>query len=258
MYGHAPMRKTLTALGLATVAVAGCGGGPPADDPASVSEAAEATRLARTAKVGWRVTTSGFGLGKPVTVRGSGTTSLTAPEMGVKFDLAPALRGAGARADVVLRGSDVYVRMPRLDLPDGADWVSLDVRRALRAGGHAEATIAEVLALDPRARIDQLAGASRVQEVGSTTIDGAVTTHYRARARGRESAPFEVWIDERDRVRRIRQRSLVEAQPGVPRGELGVTMDLSDFGADVAARAPARRDTYDATSRIGSVLAASR
>jgi hypothetical protein len=260
------MRKALTALGLATVAASGCGGGTVAtSEPASVSEAAEATRLARTARVGWTVRTEGFGLPRDVTITGSGTTSLTAPEMRLRLDLAPVLRAAGAdvrrseRADVVVRGEDVYVRPPRvggLRLPEGRDWVALDLGRALARGGQDAGAVAGALALDPGARIAQLRSARAVEEVGPAEVGGEPTTHFRGSAA--QAGGFDVWIDERDRVRRLRQRSAVAGAPGVPRGEVGITMELSDFGADVAARTPAARDTYDATGRVGDAFAASQ
>jgi hypothetical protein len=262
------MRTASIALGLATVVACGCGGGPATvarDDPASVSEAAEATQLARTARVGWTVTTAGFGLARDVTVTGSGAASLTAPEMRLELDLAPVLRATGAelpssgRADVVVRGEDVYVRPPRVRgfaVPGGRDWLALDLGRAARRGGQDAGALTGVLALDPGARIAQLGAARRVEQVGTAEVAGAETTHYRGS--GPRAGGFDVWIDARDRVRRLRQRATVPAARGLPRGEVGVTMELSDFGADVAARTPAPAETYDATRRVGDAFAASQ
>ena len=254
------MRGVLTALGLfaAAAVAAGCGGGAaPAGDPASVAEAAEATRLARTARVAWKVTTQGFGLRRQVTVRGTGAASLTAPVMRLRLDLAPALRRRG-KADVVVRGEDVYVR-PRVRgfaLPGGADWAALDVRRALRTTGARADAVGGALALDPVAKIDALRRTPGMEQVGAARVGGAATRHYRGR--DRDAGALEVWVDERDRVRRLRQTAALPSQPGLPRGEVGLTMELSDFGAEVAAPPPAARDTYDATGTVADVLAASQ
>ena len=255
------MRAILTIpAALFAVVVAGCGGGaaPEPDEPAAVAEAAEATRLARTARVGWKVTTQGFGLPREVTLTGRGTTSLTSPRMSLRLDLGPALRRDGS-ADLVVRGEDLFVR-PRVrgfELPRGADWVALDVRRALRrASGRDAEAIGDALALDPSTRIDALGRASTVQEVGPARVGGEPTTHYRARDAA--TGGFEVWIDERDRVRRLRQTAAVPSQGDVPRGEVGMTMELSGFGAELAAPTPSAAATYDATAALAGVLAASQ
>ena len=257
----AAVRAILTIPAVLGVAVvAGCGGGaaPEPDAPAAVAEAAEATRLARTARVGWKVTTEGFGLPREMTLKGRGTTSLTTPLMSLRLDLGPALRRGGS-ADLVVRGEDLFVR-PRVrgfELPRGADWVALDVRRALRrtSGGDADA-IGDALALDPSTRIDALGRAGAVREVGPARVGGKTTTHYRARDRA--TGGYEVWIDERDRVRRLRQTAAVPSHGDVPEGEVGVTMELSDFGAKLAAPAPSAAATYDATQAVAGVLAASQ
>jgi hypothetical protein len=260
------MRRALIGLGIATAA-SGCGGAATVapSDPASVSEAAEATQLARTARVGWKVTTEGFGLSREVTVTGTGTASLTSPLMRLRFDLAPVLRATGADvprgggADVLVRGEDVYVKPPRVrgfSLPGGRDWVALDLKRALRRGGQDPAAVAGALALDPGAKIERLRGVQKVREVGRAEVAGEATTHYRGSEP--KAGGFDVWIDDRDRVRRLRQRSEVAGAPGVPRGEVGITLELSDFGADVAADTPAAQDTYDATGRVGEAFAASQ
>jgi hypothetical protein len=286
---------TLGAIAAALVA-AGCGGSGGVDS-GTVEQAADVTRDARTARVGWQVTTRGFGLPEDVTVRGTGTTALgDGARMDLRFDVAPVLALVGGdaaraarrpKADVVVRGKDVYVRLPRpFRLPDGARWMALDLGRALAAAGQDAAGLGDVLTLDPGSQIEALHAAEDLEEVGRERVQGEPTTRYRGRvdlvayakrlpAERRERAeraieafsagdgaeqeqPFEVWIDEADRVRRMRQVARVPSQEGVPEGEVGITMELGGFGAEVGAGRPAAREVYDATASVRDALAASQ
>jgi hypothetical protein len=275
---------------LLAVVAGGCGSNDV--DPAAVADAAQNTRGAETARVDLRMTTKGFGLPSALTVTGDGTTALAAPRMAVDLDLSPLLALAGAtgsgRTPVVVVGKDVYVdppTLPGVTLPGGARWVTLDLARAVEAAGLDPEGLGDVLTLDPGAQLDVLRSAKGVEEVGTERVGGAQTTRYRgtvhlreyadalpperrARARraverlleqtpgGDDAAPFEVWIDEQERIRRMKQRSKVPGQDGVPGGQVDITVELSDFGAPLRARRPAERDTYDATDAMTQAITA--
>jgi hypothetical protein len=263
-------------------------------DPAAVAQAAQATRAADTAKVKVRVATSGFGLPVPVKVDGEGTTALSEPEMDLTLDLGPALRLLGRGGDGTVRvkvdGKDVAVDPPDVEgfaVPDGADWLRLDLERTIAAMGIDARGLGEILTIDPGAQLDVLRTAGDVEDLGDTTVGGARTTHYRGtvrvedfidelpaerRAAARkaldaleaqtetadDAAPFDVWVDERDRIRRMEQRVAVPGQQGLPSGEVTITMELSGFGARLAATAPPRADTYDVTADVTRALRAQR
>jgi len=287
------MRKVLSTLttvaALATLPLAtGCG----ADDlsPESVADAAEATREARTAKVGMRLSVSGFGVPIPLSVQGAGTSALDRAAMDVTFDLGPLLRLAGRPGDgrtrTVVVGKDVYVKPPAVEgfsLPSGAGWVGLDVARTVEAMGVDPAGFGAIVNADPGAQLEMLTKAKGIEEVGEAKIDGADTTHFRGRvsvrdmiaalpAGEREKAqrsvdelledapggdrpqPIEVWVDGEQRVRRMRQQVTSPAQQGVPAGRADVTVDYSDFGAPLTAKAPPQADVYDATPALTRIL----
>lgn len=214
--------------------------------------------------------------------------------MDLRFDLGPVLAlagagGTGGKADVVVRGKDLFVKPPQVDgfaLPQGADWVRLDLARTLAATGVDAKGLADVMTLDPGAQIDVLKAAEGVEDLGSATVDGAETTHYKGRLSlsdyaeslpperreraekaieaftaetgGEQAQPFEVWIDREDRIRRMVQTAKVPGQQGVPAGEVGITMELSGFGTEVEAQAPPKADTFDATVTVTDALAASQ
>jgi hypothetical protein len=287
------MRKLLSTLttvaALATVPLAaGCG----ADDlnPESVADAAQSTRDARTAKVGMSLSVSGFGVPVPLSVKGSGTSALDRAAMDVTFDLGPLLSLAGrpgnGKTRTVVLGKDVYVKPPAVQgftLPSGADWVGLDVVKVVEAMGVDADGFGALVNADPGAQLEMVTKAKGIKEVGEETIDGAKTTHFRGnvsikdmiatlppaeRKKAQESVdqllkdapggdkpqPIDVWVDEDERVRRMRQQVRSPAQQGVPAGRADVTVDYSDFGAKLTARKPPAGDVYDATSAITRVL----
>ena len=289
------MRKilsTITAVAaLATVPLAaGCG----ADDlnPESVAEAAQATREARTAKVAMTVSMSGFGVPVPLSVKGGGTSALDSPKMDVTFDFGPLLSLAGQQGDgrtrMVVLGKDVYVRPPKLrqlNLPGDATWVGVDLAATLKAMGVDPEGFGAIVNADPGAQLDALTKAKGMKEVGEEKIDGADTTHFRGEVRikdliaalpperrrkaqaavdqlfksapgGDAPQPVDVWVDDEERIRRMKQQVKAPAQPGVPAGRADVTVDYRDFGTPLRVQRPAAGQTFDATKTITRALAA--
>lgn len=289
------MRKllsTITAVAaLASVPLAaGCG----ADDlkPESVAEAAQATRETRTARVDMTVAVSGFGTPVPLSVRGRGTSALDSAKLDVTFNLGPLLslagvQGSGATRMVVL-GKDVFVAPPRVqqfELPGGARWVGLDVAKALGAMGIDPEGLGALVNADPGAQLEALTSAKGMKEVGEEKIAGVETTHFRGTVRARDliaampperrrkaqaafdelvraspgsDAPqaIDVWVDDDERVRRLRQQVKAPSQRGVPAGRADVTVDYSKFGTPLDVKAPARDDVFDATSALTRALSA--
>jgi predicted small lipoprotein YifL len=288
------MRKVLSSFtALAALAlvplVAGCG----ADDlgPEAVAEAAQQTREARTARVEMTVRASGFGVPIPLTVRGEGTSALDRAAMDLELDLAPLLSLAGVQAEgdtrLVVLGKDVYVKPPRvqdLTLPEDAEWVGLDLARTLGAMGVDAEGFAALVNADPGAQLDALTSAKGMEEVGEEEIDGVATTHFRGEVAVRDliaalppdrrreaqeayddllrAAPggdqpqaIDVWVDEDRNVRRMRQQVRAPAQEGVPAGRADVTIDYSDFGTPLTAKAPPEGDTWDATDEVAEAVA---
>ncbi|MEU7584160.1 hypothetical protein AB0B50_42000 [Streptomyces sp. NPDC041068] len=144
-------------------------------------------------------------------------------------------RGAGVP-------SDKWVRIETRSLSDGN----------LVTGG----------ATDPLAAAELLRGARKVVFVGDERVGGAEVRHYRgvadlraaakaasagqrgalgvAAAKGfsKGSVPFDVYLDERGRVRKLRQ------QFAVAEANVASTTLLYDFGAPVEVRLPADEDIF--------------
>src|SRR5262249_35156060 len=116
---------------------------------------------------------------------------------------------------------------------------------------------------------------AKVKKVGSATVDGVATTHYRVTintAKALESTGLKgpllsavaaqvksvsenVWIDQDGLVRRVALR-YSSPVAGAPR--MAMTMDISDYGAHVTIAAPPSDEVFDATQfaqqGLGSAL----
>jgi hypothetical protein len=275
---------SLIALLAMSVVTMGCG----TDDlsPEAVAEAAEKTRDEGTAKVAFAIRATGLGLPQEMTLRGKGITALDEFTMDVTMDLAPALTQAGIQADgqarLIVLARDLYVQVPKVEgfaLPGGKTWIAADVTKVLEALGLDTEAIGALFTPTPNTWLRALTEAGRLERVGEEKIGGAETTHYRGALRLEDSiaalpadrradakrgadallaqagekdvaTPTEIWVDGDDRIRRMSQRTKVPARDGVPAGEVTMTFDYSDFGAELSIGAPPRDETFDATQAL--------
>lgn len=270
---------------LAAAVVAGIGGytlvGGGGVGPLSpVAQAADST-----AKVpGSRFEMSGSVNAGPVSVGMSadgaynGRTDRT--EMTMRMELpaaaATALPGGSAPTfSVVSEGAVTYMSstlFPSAAL-GGAKWIKLDLSAL---GGDA---FQQAAAMDPRAQLEQLLGASDdARQVGRERVRGVQTTRWSVsvdldrsldvlRDRGQgdgaaqleqmidelgvDSVPVEVWIDDRNLLRRMAMNMPFEAQG--QSGSLQMTIELFDFGSDPQIRIPGPGEVADA-SALGGAL----
>ena len=254
-------RLIVILVSLAALAgLAGCGASENFN-PDVVAQAADKTASAGGAKLvmtvsaaGQRVNANGF-----IDTRGQkGRMSMTLPQ-------------AQGAIDMVFIKRVIYMHLPdalQRRVAGGASWLKLDFDRALRAKGIDLSAFQNGSTSNPSQQLDQLRGAGDVKRVGTDTIRGAPTTHYkttidlrkaadrtpadrRAAAQrsveqliklsGTRTFPAEAWIDKQGRLRRMKMAFKVKGQ------SLAMTMDLFDFGAREAIKAPPASDTKDVT-----------
>jgi len=132
---------------------------------------------------------------------------------------------------------------------------------------------------DPTSGMQLLAGADQVTTVGSDTVRGAVTTHYRvtvdlkkavqaappaARAAVQKlvglyaipTLPVDVWIDGNERIRRESivmdplDLTLPVAATGAT-GKITITVEFYNFGAPVDTAPPPSSDVSDLSNLLG-------
>lgn len=162
----------------------------------------------------------------------------------------------GESAEIRQIGDVFYVEVP------GADrWIQLD------AGGIAETLgdpsgLRSAIGASPNALLDLLAGTEQARRIGSEDVRGETAEHFTASvdvadaaedAEGESRAalerlseqlaqtalPIEVWLDDDDRVVRMRIPVILEAtaeEPEPPR--VTTTLELFDFGVEVSVEAP--------------------
>ncbi|OKI01936.1 hypothetical protein A6A06_12475 [Streptomyces sp. CB02923] len=235
--------------------------GGAADGPQAVRAAHHRTTAAKTAKM--TLLTRARSGGDSAEARGAGVVDL----------------GSGS-SDLTLRTGNQQVRQRLVDgmlyqqpfaeqrqqLPQGKSWLKVDLKKLLAQSG------SSAQYEDPTASFNYTKGISDkdVTKVGSETVDGTATTHYKVSvdvaelAKGNEQQakqlraqlgdrlPLDIWLDGQGRVR---QEKVEVAPKGGKQGSSGArtavstTLKFSDFGTDVNVTAPPAEDTVDITAK---------
>jgi len=279
------------AIAAAAAVTAGCGstGTSSALQLDPVSAAATKTQNAGAARI--RLSMVIKGRGKVVRLHGTGAIDGTSAEMSFRLGSLLGLAGIpsavkaklahGSMKEVALEENGDYVIYLRLgflssQLPGGMQWIKLDVTKLGKSAGLDLSKVMSGSQLQPADLLSMLeADGAKVKKVGSATVDGVATTHYRvtintakalqskgltdpllkALAKQMKTVSQNVWIDKDSLVRRV----AVQYSPrvaGVPR--MAMTMDISDYGAHLTIAAPPSDEVFDATQLaqqgLGSAL----
>ena len=252
------------AIGATALVSAGCGGGAGSAlslDP--VAAAATKTQQAGAARI--RFVLHFTGGGKALAVRGTGAIDGDSSKLTFNTT-APQLAGSSVKAISLERNGDyfVYLKLGAIasQLPSGKHWVELDVSKLGKSAGLDVGKLLSGSQIQPRDLLSMLqAEGAKIRNLGSATVDGAATTHYRVtidtakalQAQGLTSpllaaaaaelpkVPVDAWIGKDGLLRRVRFAA------GTAQGRLDLTMKLSDYGADVTIAAPPSSDVFDAT-----------
>ena len=298
------MQRKVAVWGLAAVlalVAVGCGqtkdstgtvdaGGVEAPTAAFLSGAAGKTAEATTGKIALTMSITGMGSGKaPITVTATGAYDNAARQAQLSVDLASltgslgALGGSSAGLnqplEEVVSDGHLYMKLGAMGSVFGAKtpWVEIKGLDALSK----QLTGSSGLSLDPNDTkgmgtdyLSYLQGiAGTVTEVGTETVDGVDTTHYKAdidiqdllakagdqlspaakkrlqdmTAKATGSIPVEVWIGSDGLVRRVTMTmdassmgmgSTLGAKGGSATGSVGLTLDLTEVGQPVQITVP--------------------
>jgi len=269
------MRRSITTAALAAAlgAVAACGASSTALTPlAAVTAAPDRTEAAHTSRMALSVSIAGLpqSSGGGTTVDGTGSFDYSARQ----GQLSLALPG-GQHLDEVVHGTDVYVHSSAPLGSSTKPWVKVD----LAAVGHQQGLdiggLLQGQSTNPADQFRMLkSAATNVTKVGSETVRGASSTHYRltvdlvkaSAAQGSSAAsasasltkllgttmvPADVWVDSSGRIRRFRQSfdlshvlataaqtSGSTVPPGAEHASVTTTLELFDFGAAVNVAVP--------------------
>jgi hypothetical protein len=238
--------------------LAGCGGGATtsgkstttaAENAAVVAGAPDATIKAGTTRMNISLTVKSGSQTAPITGNGSydykkrlGELTLVLP---AQF---------GGTMNEIINGNLLYLRLPQL----GPKYYIIDVNKATSGTG----TFSQLGNADPSSALDTLRGVtSDVQKLGTETVRGAPTTHYRgtldmAKAAAQapvavrqrllqqlktvKSAPFDAFIDDAGRLRKMTTHIVLDSTSSVD-----TMVELFDFGAPVHVALPPKNQTTD-------------
>jgi hypothetical protein len=204
--------------------------------------------------------------GKSVRVDGSGVTALggsgaDASSRKGRFTV----RTEGRSIEMRVLGTTVYAQLPpgaaRQKLAGGKPWIKVDSSEA------ASALTGPGQAPDVQAQLAYLRGAQHATKVGTQTVDGVATTHYRTTVpvsalkvpglKAGRPMTIDVWVDGQQRVRlekgtlAFTAGSGTGADSGSARGgSIDMTMHLTDFGTPVDVSAPPSGQTTDITRKL--------
>lgn len=272
---------------LVATAVGACssggGDGGSAVDPSSpqgiLAAAPAATIAAGSSRISVEAAVRGQRKG---TFAGEGAFSFASGKGRLALDLQPlGLAGSGS-TEVLLDGDVVYLELGGA-LPGlgKRPWVRIDLGKLKKGQGDGIEALRQLRANDPRAVINELRGArGDAEKLGTEAVRGTDTTHYRTtvdldkaadaspagirddlaeveRQLGTRQLKVEAWLDADGRLRRLRYTinlaDLDEAAPakGSGTGTVVATLELFDFGADVAVSAPPADQTTDMAELLG-------
>jgi hypothetical protein len=292
---------TLAALVVLVGLLAGCGGGDTTSvevtgAPISADElarAASASGDVESARFAFRLEAEGAaGFDRSIAISGGGALDGAGDRAALSMDLsafAPVfgafLGGLGAsgdsrladpgawKIDAVQDGEVSYVRFPAFgdQLPEGKSWIR--ARDGSSVGGPVE--LGGLSGTGPKTFLELLEGVSGdVETVGTDTLHGVETTHYRATldpasieqsrsgtgqgdlreladelftAPELEEIPFDVWLDADGLIRQFRL-DVTAAQPGGDTARASMSFELWDVGAPVEIELPPGDEVVDAES----------
>jgi len=256
------MRRLTIALVLLSLplAVTACGGSSKPKAPSAssgaaaidvVKGAAQKTDLAGSEHLVLNV--GGSASGQRLAVTGTGDFDNKAHIGSLHLNVSAA--GVATSIDAVLDKTDMYLKSPLFAalLPAGKTWMKLDLQQAGAAKG---LNLNAILSQDPTQSLAALQSLEGATQVGTATIDGVSTTHYRARidlsklsAAAKAAAPstYDAWIGGDGYVHRV--RSHIVTGSGTTKTAVTLTVDLSGFGKAVAIAVPPAAQT--AVSKSG-------
>lgn len=278
------MRRTALAL---AVIVAGCTAAVAAAAPRgaaglspnqrALQQAIQKTATVTSGRFSFASSTTG-GTNGNVATSGSGgfdtkhQTASFSLDLGV---LAVALGGASGgvsiprTVDVVVAKNTVYVHVPSVagQIQKGAEWLRFDSKSL--PSSTTKTVTGALSKADPQKALAQLTSSSAVHRIGTSSVRGSSTTHYRLTVnaaklvsilpKSQQSAEakalkqlnvktvnVDVYVDGSGYVRRVSTAiSKLILQPGSRGVAFKLSFDLYDFGAHVKVTVPPASKTVD-------------
>jgi hypothetical protein len=289
------MRRLILTLVLAgsALAFAACGGGggdseghgaatAGGDTAASVLAAAATSAAdAGSSRVTFTITTQIPQQEAPITFKGEGEFDYVQQIGKVTYDFSELLAASGLDAgnepaQVIVDKTTFYMKFPLLTglIPEGKPWIKFDLEAIGQEQGLDLSQLQQLNQGDPSQILGYLRGAGTVEDLGTETIDGVETTHYRAivdldrvvsqapaelrpqvqkqidllkEQSGITELPIEVWVDADGLPRRVTYSFDLSLTDPESKTSTILTMDFADYGLDVTVEPPPASEVTDVT-----------
>ena len=261
------MRRSIIVLAFVVTLLSGCTDSTPAEDQAveRLKAAIAATRDEGSSRISLSVaeavgssTGQQRGGGENVDrFAASGAIEFDSSNLSLTFDL------EDEEAEIRQIGDVFYV-----EVPGGGRWIELDAGDIAETLGDPSG-LRSAIGASPNALLDLLAGTEQARRIGTEEIRGETAEHFTANvdvavaaeaSTGESKAalerlseqlaqtalPLEVWLDDDDRVVRMRIPVILESTPEEPEPpRITTTLELFDFGVDVTIEAPPPDEIQD-------------
>jgi hypothetical protein len=277
-------RLSLVVLAAVVVTLSACGSGSGSGTATAptgrsavqlIASSADKAADAKSARISGQVTVQAKGQTKTLPL--DGAVDFGSGAFAFTYDLSQLGLPGAASAKIQARMVDGVMYMNLGGLAGGAGkglsamtggktWIKLDLGSLGLSGAGTSGGLSDA---NPSGTLDMLRGAGDVTTVGTETLRGVSTTHYRATidpakaiaeapaaARGRVQQgmkaingpiPVDVWIDADGQARKI--TTSVDAQSA----SIATSIEYYDFGTDVAVQAPPASDTFDFSNMLGGL-----
>jgi hypothetical protein len=289
------LRRLVSALALLAIALGTAACGEATDDNGAVpvlsAQALANVADKTTAKGGVRMTLDQtMSLGRqgsiPSHAEGVFDTKTSRGEMTMSMDLsslpgAGALGGAASDQHMIFDGLTSYVTIPALVHGLGGDkkWLKIDLSTLGKEAGIDLGSLVQGGGQDPTQALQYLkAAAGDVTTVGTETVRGQPTTHYKAtidfdkvadaypadqraavrrsmkqltRLSGTSTVPMQVWVGDDGLVRRVDYS--VTSDFGGERAKIKQRIEYYDFGTKVDVKVPSARESVDISELAGAL-----
>jgi hypothetical protein len=251
----------------------------------ALADAADATGQVPGASVSMDGTVTVEGALEPIRIRMHGvqnTRQRAADLVGQYENFPKHVPGQNADGSVPVEGvtilPHIYMKSPLFSraLPPGKSWLDIDLAKTGKELGIGDPT--QLGPSDPSQLVQNLrAVSSRVERVGTESVRGVATTHYRAQVElrrlpavaprakreqarrssarliqliGTDSYPIEAWVDAHHLVRRMKLKMAMKIQGHSLTQDL--TFELFDFGPKHRIKAPPADQTFEAPAASAS------
>lgn len=284
------MRAALPVLA-AVLVLAGCGssGGGSGQSPSqAIKRAAYVSSSATGYRVAINLQEGSSAIGGDIVGVGSGSFNLPkhAGKLTLNLNLPGSLAGAGTLSvQEIISGQNVYVKLPSQvasKLPGARPWIEINLNQIGRAAGIQNLTslFGGSGSTNPGQFLQYLRATSTsgVKKLGTASVDGVQTTHYRAtidllrapaaapageraslrqavsnleKLTGLRTVPVEVWIDSQHLVRRVTMDYAVKASGQSVRSKL--RLDFLAYGPQPVPAVPSPHQVTSAASLLSQL-----